>query len=206
MVNCAGTFADKIAHQYDVGHEYHILPFRGNYYLLNPELCPDIHGNIYPVPDLRNPFLGVHFTKRPDGKVIVGPTAFPLVGREQYAGFESANTKDMLRMGRFLMSLFKSNVDHFRSVAMTEMIKATKIGFFREAKKLVNSLSISDLKPGRNPGIRAQLVDTTSMKLINDFIVLSGHRSTHILNAVSPAFTCSLSFSEYIVSNIKLES
>jgi len=204
MINCAGTYADKIAHQYDVGHEYHILPFRGNYYLLNPELCHDIRGNIYPVPDLRNPFLGVHFTKRPDGNVIVGPTALPLMGREQYADFKTANTEDILRMGRFLISLLKSNKDHFRSVALTEMVKATKIGFFQEAKRLVKSLSISDLKTGRNPGIRAQLIDTNSMNLISDFIVLSGNDSTHILNAVSPAFTCSLSFSEYVVSNLRV--
>jgi L-2-hydroxyglutarate oxidase LhgO len=202
MINCAGTYADKIAHQYDVGHEYHILPFRGNYYHLNPELCHDIRGNIYPVPDLRNPFLGVHFTKRPDGNVIVGPTALPLIGREQYAGFNTANTGDTLRMGRFLMSLLKSNQDHFRSVALEEMMKATKFGFFREAKHLVKKLSISDLKLGRNPGIRAQLIDTNNMKLINDFLVLSEDSSTHILNAVSPAFTCSLSFSEYVLSTI----
>jgi len=205
MINCAGTYADKIAHQYDVGHEYHILPFRGNYYLLNPEASLDIRGNIYPVPDLRNPFLGVHFTKRPDGNVIVGPTALPLIGREQYTGFKTANTEDMLRMGRFLMSLLKSNKDHFRSVALTEMMKATKIGFFQEAKRLVKKLSIFDLNTGRNPGIRAQLIDINSMKLINDFLVLPGNNSTHILNAVSPAFTCSLSFSEYVVSNLRLD-
>lgn len=204
LINCAGTYADKIAHQYDVGHDYHILPFRGNYYLLNPELCQDIRGNIYPVPDLRNPFLGVHFTKRPDGNVIVGPTALPLMGREQYADFKTANTEDMLRMGKFLMNLIKSNKDHFRSVVLSEIVKATKIGFFQEAKRLVKRLSISDLKTGRNPGIRAQLIDINSMSLINDFLVLNGNSSTHILNAVSPAFTCSLSFSEYVVSNLKL--
>ncbi len=204
MINCAGTYADKIAHQYDIGHEYHILPFRGNYYLLNPELCHDIRGNIYPVPDLTNPFLGVHFTKRPDGNVIVGPTALPLIGREQYTNFKTANTEDMLRMGKFLMCLLKNNKDHFRSVAMTEMVKATKIGFFQEAKRLVKSLSISDLNKGSNPGIRAQLIDTDNMNLINDFLVLPGGNSTHVMNAVSPAFTCSLSFSEYVVSNLKL--
>ena len=89
-------------------------------------------------------------------------------------------------------------------MAMTEMVKATKIGFFQEAKRLVKSLSITDLNKGRNPGIRAQLIDTDNMNLINDFLVLPGGSSTHILNAVSPAFTCSLSFSEYVVSNLKL--
>ena len=176
----------------------------GYYSLLHPELCQDIRGNIYPVPDLRNPFLGVHSTKRPDGNVIVGPTALPLMGREQYADFKTANTEDMLRMGKFLMNLIKSNKDHFRSVVLSEIVKATKIGFFQEAKRLVKRLSISDLKTGRNPGIRAQLIDINSMSLINDFLVLNGNSSTHILNAVSPAFTCSLSFSEYVVSNLKL--
>ena len=204
LINCAGTSADKIAHVYDVGHEYHILPFRGTYYLLSPASRLDIRGNIYPVPDLRNPFLGVHFTRRPDGNVIVGPTALPLIGREQYTGFKTANREDMFRMCQFLISLCKTNIDHFRSIVMTEMVKATKIGFFYEAKRLVNRLSISDLKSGINPGIRAQLIDSSNRKLIDDFMVLSGHRSTHILNAVSPAFTCSMSFSDYVVSTINL--
>ena len=136
--------------------------------------------------------------------MIVGPTALPLIGREQYTGFKTANREDMFRMCQFLISLCKTNIDHFRSIAITEMVKATKIGFFYEAKRLVNRLSISDLKSGMNPGIRAQLIDSSNRKLIDDFMVLSGHHSTHILNAVSPAFTCSMSFSDYVVSTINL--
>ena len=105
LVNCAGLFADRIAHQLGVGTQYRILPFRGHYYLLSPLSRVKVRGNIYPVPDLRNPFLGVHFTRRPNGEVTVGPSALPILGREHYHGFAGANIGDALGMLRFLAGL-----------------------------------------------------------------------------------------------------
>ncbi|MGQ0658742.1 MAG: L-2-hydroxyglutarate oxidase [Chromatiales bacterium] len=204
LVNCAGVHADKLAYAYGVGGQYRILPFRGGYYWLSKQSEIRVCGNIYPVPDLRNPFLGVHFTRRTDGSVIVGPTALPLLGREQYRGLNGASLQDSIWMIRFLASLFRRNVDHFRSVALRELLKACKPGFFQEARGLVRGLRQSDLVAGRDPGIRAQLVDTERMDLINDFIVEAGPRSTHVLNAVSPAFTCSLPFAEHVVGQINL--
>ena len=88
LVNCAGLFADRIAHAFDVGMNYQILPFLGKFAQLSPQSKIQVRGNIYPVPDLRNPFLGIHFTRRPSGEVIIGPSALPLLGREQYARVE----------------------------------------------------------------------------------------------------------------------
>ena len=205
LVNCAGLFADKIAHQFDVGRQYHILPFRGQFYRLRPESKVQVRGNIYPVPDLRNPFLGIHFTRRPEGEVTVGPSALPLLGREQYRGLVGANASDGLAMIKYLLRLFGRNRDHFRSIAWRELAKISRSGFYREAEGLAVGFGPDDLLPGKEPGIRAQLVDTGKAELLSDFVIEPGPRSTHVLNAVSPAFTSSAPFAEHVVSLMKAE-
>jgi L-2-hydroxyglutarate oxidase len=203
LVNCAGLYADKIAHQFDVGRQYRILPFRGQFYRLRPESKVQVRGNIYPVPDLRNPFLGVHFTRRPEGEVTVGPSALPLLGREQYRGLAGANASDGLAMIKYLLRLFGRNRDHFRSIAWRELAKISRSGFYREAEGLAVGFEPGDLLPGKEPGIRAQLVDTRTAELLSDFVIEPGPRSTHVLNAVSPAFTSSAPFAEYVVDMIR---
>jgi L-2-hydroxyglutarate oxidase len=205
LVNCAGLFADRVAHAYRVGGHYRILPFRGQFYRLRRESQVNVRGNIYPIPDLRNPFLGVHFTCRPDGEVTVGPSALPLLGREQYEGWRGTNLDDSLAMGRFLSRLWGRNQDHFRSIAWTELKKLSRSGFFQEAQGLVTELVKDDLVAGHWPGIRAQLVDTRSADLLSDFVIEPGHQSTHVLNAVSPAFTSSLPFAEHVVGLMKFD-
>jgi L-2-hydroxyglutarate oxidase LhgO len=205
LVNCAGLFADRIAHAYGVGEQYRILPFRGHFYRLRPESDLKVRGNIYPVPDLRNPFLGVHFTRRPEGEVTIGPSALPLLGREQYRGFAGATMRDSVTMLVYLSRLFGRNQDHFRAIAWKELMKSTRSGFFREAEALGVGFVKADLLPGKEPGIRAQLVDTRRAELLNDFLIEAGPRSTHVLNAVSPAFTSSLPFAEHVVATMKLD-
>ncbi len=204
LINCGGLFADRIAHAYGVGRQYRILPFRGQFYLLRPESKVKVNGNIYPVPDLRNPFLGVHFTRRPEGEVTVGPSALPLLGREQYRGLHGATVSDSTAMVRYLGRLFGRNLDHFRSLAWKELAKVSRRGFYREAEGLAEGLEVCDLLPGKEPGIRAQLVNTGTAELLNDFVMEDGPKSTHVLNAVSPAFTSSLPFAEYVVNEMKL--
>lgn len=206
LVNCAGLYADKIAHRFGVGRQYRILPFRGQFYRLRPESMVKVRGNIYPVPDLRNPFLGVHFTRRPDGEVTVGPSALPLLGREQYRGLAGANMTDGLAMIAYLLRLFGKNRDHFRSIAWKELTKLSRSGFYREAERLADGFERRDLLSGKEPGIRAQLVDTATTELLNDFVVEPGPRSTHVLNAVSPAFTSSAPFADYVVDLMKVEA
>ena len=203
LLNCSGVFADRISHSFGVGREYRILPFRGLFYRLNPQSQVQVHGNIYPVPDLRNPFLGIHFTRRPEDEVIIGPSALPLLGREQYVGLKGANWRDAMMMGRYLTRLFGSNRDHFRAIAWKEIVKTSKTGFYREAAALVSGLAKDDLLRGQHAGIRAQLVNTQTAQLLDDFVVESGPRSTHVLNAVSPAFTSALPFAEYVVDALK---
>ena len=127
LVNCAGLFADQIAWSYDVGLQYQILPFRGQFYRLRPQSKVKVRGNIYPVPDLRNPFLGVHFTRRPEGDVTIGPSALPLLGREQYRGLSGMTMRDGMAMAKYLVRLFTRNQDHFRSIAWRELLKLPDI-------------------------------------------------------------------------------
>lgn len=161
--------------------------------------------NMCLVRDLRNPFLGVHFARRPEGEVTVGPSALPLLGREQYRGLNGITMLDGLAMAKYLFRLFRHNHDHFRSIAWHEMRKRSRSGFFRKAQGLGVGLEAADLLPGKEPGIRAQLIDTRTAELLNHFVVEPGPRSTHVLNAVSPAFTSSAPFSDYVVSGMKLE-
>jgi L-2-hydroxyglutarate oxidase len=205
LVNCAGLFADRIAWSYDVGLQYRILPFRGQFYRLRPQSKVKVRGNIYPVPDLRNPFLGIHFTRRPEGDVTIGPSALPLLGREQYRGLSGMTMRDGMAMAKYLVRLFTRNQDHFRSIAWRELLKLSKAGFFREAHGLAIGFEAADLHTGKEPGIRAQLIHTSTAELINDFVVESGPRSTHVLNAVSPGFTASLPFAEHVANEMKLE-
>jgi L-2-hydroxyglutarate oxidase len=205
LVNCAGLFADRLAQAYGVGQHFRILPFRGQFFRLRPESKLQVRGNIYPVPDLRNPFLGVHFTRRPEGDVTIGPSALPLLGREQYQGMTGATFGDSLTMLTYLMRLLGRNRDHFRSIAWTEMVKLTRTGFFREAEALGVGFEKRDLLPGKEPGIRAQLIDIRTAELVSEFVIESGPRSTHVLNAVSPAFTASLPFAEHVVDNMDVE-
>lgn len=200
LLNCAGLFADRVAHAHGVGVHYKILPFRGQFYWLRPESKVRVRGNIYPVPDLRNPFLGVHFTTRPSGEVTVGPSALPLFGREQYEGLKSLTSTDFLTVLGFLAKLWRRNQDHFRSIAWTELKKLSRKGFFYDARGLVQGLMPEDLVAGKSPGIRAQLVDMRTSELVSDFVVEHGPCSTHVLNAVSPAFTSSMPFAEYVVA------
>ncbi len=205
LVNCAGLFADRVAWNYEAGLEYRILPFRGQFYRLRPESKVKVRGNIYPVPDLRNPFLGVHFTRRPEGDVTIGPSALPLFGREQYRGIRGITVEDGMAMAMYLFRLFRRNQDHFRSIAWRELLKVSASGFFREARGLAVGFETADLQPGKEPGIRAQLVQTRTAELMNDFVVEAGIKSTHVLNAVSPAFTSSLPFAEHVVDLMKVE-
>jgi hypothetical protein len=103
-------------------------------------------------------------------------------------------------MIKYLLKLFGRNRDHFRSIAWRELVKISRSGFYREAEGLAVGFEPGDLLPGKEPGIRAQLVDTRKAELLSDFVVEPGPQSTHVLNAVSPAFTSSAPFADHVVN------
>ena len=194
LLNCAGAHADKIAHLFGVGRQFAIVPFRGSYYRLSNGKNDWVRGSIYPTPDLRYPFLGVHLTRGISGDVYLGPTATPALGRENYKFFEGIEARDFpLILGR-LARMYYRNEDHFRSLVHSELAKYSKQRFLRELQAMVPGLKEKDLVPCDKAGIRPQLVNTVLWKLEMDFIIEKGPYSTHVLNAISPAFTASFSF------------
>lgn len=202
LINCAGAYADRIAHLFGVGREYRMLPFKGTYYELVPHRRGLVRSNIYPVPDLNTPFLGVHFTKTVDGRVIIGPTATPVFGREAYEGLFDTQRGDAWPIFTTEIALWVRNEARFRAIAWAELRRCIKPWFVREARQLVPAIRGEDMVPSSHLGIRAQLVNLREKTLASDFIVERTDHSTHVLNAVSPAFTCSLAFATYVVDRV----
>ena len=196
LINAAGLYADKIAQQMGLAQDYMMLPFKGIYlkYLGDKD---DVKTNIYPVPNLKNPFLGVHFTKTVQGDVKIGPTAIPAFWRENYKGFDNVNISELAQILYYQTKLFFLDSFNFRSLAVSEMKKYRKQIFINESKCLVNK--IDDNFIVMPAGIRAQLLNKKTNKLEMDFILEKTPHSLHVLNAVSPAFTCSFSFAKHLV-------
>ena len=199
LINAAGCYADTIAHQVGIAQAYCLIPFKGIYHQLIPEKSHMVNGNIYPVPDLENPFLGVHFTKNSEGVVYVGPTAIPAFGRENY-GILNGIDREVFKIIWHEVKLYCCNA-HFRKVAHEEPKKYYPPYFYRDAKKLVRELEPTWLRPSAKVGIRPQLIDLRSHQLVMDFMVFKEREQIHILNAVSPAFTGSMAFAKHIVEH-----
>jgi L-2-hydroxyglutarate oxidase LhgO len=200
FINAAGSYADHIAHQFGLAKEYKILPFKGTYHKLADKRAFLVRGNIYPVPDLRTPFLGVHLTKSADGEILVGPTAMPAFSRENYRVFEGWGWETFSILFRDAILLFKNN--SFREVALTEPKKYLKRFVLKEAKRLVPELSLHDLTKTDHMGIRPQLIHWPTKTLVMDYVVLHDRNSLHILNPISPAFTTSLPFAKDMVTQL----
>ncbi len=197
VITCAGLYADRIAQDFGFGKRYTMIPFKG-LYLEYTKNKTDIKTNIYPVPNLKNPFLGVHFTKTVTGKIKIGPTATPAFWRENYAGTSRFNASEMVSVLSYEAKLFLTNAFDFRGLAFEEMQKYNKKYFISLATKLVKSIDPNGFGDFTRPGIRAQLLDKETLKLVQDFVIEGDGKSIHVLNAVSPAFTCSFPFADYI--------
>jgi L-2-hydroxyglutarate oxidase LhgO len=201
VVNCAGLQADRVALDFGFSKDYRILPFKG-LYLYSDEETGSFRTNIYPVPDLRNPFLGVHFTVTVDGHAKIGPTAIPAFWREQYSGFDRFDAAECLEIGwRDLGLLLFAGFD-FRRLAYEELRKYSRSHLARLASVLAEGVRPENYRRWGKPGIRAQLMHLPTRKLEMDFVLQGDSRSFHVLNAVSPAWTCSLPFAEHIVDCI----
>jgi L-2-hydroxyglutarate oxidase len=202
VVNAAGLYADRIARDFGFGEGYRILPFKG-LYLYSTEPPGAIRTNIYPVPDLKNPFLGVHFTVAASGKAKIGPTAIPGLWREQYEGMANFRLNEFLEVATRGVGLLASSNFDYKALAMREAAKYSKSKMVSLASDLAEGVKPEHYLSWGKPGIRAQLLDIKKRKLEMDFVLESDKRSMHVLNAVSPAFTCSLPFSEYVCERIE---
>ena len=200
LVNCTGQHSDAVSKVFGVGEKYTILPFKGLYYGLHKNSNIQLNGLIYPVPDLNAPFLGIHSVKLIDGSTYFGPTAIPAFGRENYQGFKGVNIKDATSISYYLAKQYIGNKQGFRSYTHQEIHKIFKSEFLKSMQKLVPRISGNDLIVSQKVGIRAQLLDTKKGELVMDFLVERVDNTTHVLNAVSPAFTSAFSFAKYILN------
>lgn len=197
VINAAGAYCDQVAALFGVGKQYRLIPFKGLYRVLKPGTLYTINSNIYPVPDIRNPFLGVHFTRSVAGDVYLGPTAIPAFGRENYGLFAGVDT-DAFRIAVEDALLFLVN-PQFRSVALTEPKKYLPSYFFHDAARLVKQLDPGDIAPSSKVGIRPQLVNWETKQLVMDFMVQADGDALHVLNPISPAFTSSMDLAQKMV-------
>lgn len=197
LYNAAGQYADRIAGFYGVGGEYTLIPFKGIYLKYNDDQL--LRRHVYPVPNLKNPFLGVHFTKTVDGHVKIGPTAIPAFWRENYHMNKRFRSDEFIEIMGQEARLFLHDSFGFRRLAWEEMRKYLRRHFIRQSRKLVNRLDVDNFGAYTPPGIRAQLLHKKSRRLIMDFMVVHAPGSSHVLNSVSPAFTTAFSFADYVV-------
>jgi (S)-2-hydroxyglutarate dehydrogenase len=198
FVNAAGAYCDRVAHPFGLARDLKLIPFKGIYRKLRHGASFQVNGNIYPVPDIRNPFLGVHFTRSAAGDVYLGPTAIPAFGRENY-GLLSGVDGDAPGILLADAVLFAVN-PAFRSVALTEPRKYLPSYFYRDAARLVRSFDPSLFEAAEKVGIRPQLVDWKTKQLIMDFRVEAVDGSVHVLNPISPAFTSSMDLARTIAA------
>ena len=200
IINSAGAYASELAKQVGVGHEYVCLPFLGAY-----RKSEFIAGNpkrlVYPVPNPINPFLGVHTTNTLSDEIKIGPTAFPVIGREQYKFLDGFNAKELRDFYLATKTLLKSDSVNILGLAKSEGIKLFKRPLIKKAKKLTNALDLNQKWKNYPAGIRAQIVNLDTKVIEMDYIVRSDKNVVHILNAVSPGWTSSIPFSRWIVEN-----
>jgi len=195
LINCAGLFSDRISRMAGDDPQVMIVPFRGEYYDLIPERASLVRSLIYPVPDPRFPFLGVHFTRRISGSVDAGPNAVLAFRREGYRRTDF-NLRDLASclvfpgFWRMAAKNWRSGLDEFHR-------SFSKAAFVRALQRLVPEVREADLVPGGS-GVRAQAL-TRQGALVDDFQFVPSGRMLHVLNVPSPAATASLVIGRAIV-------
>ena len=197
LINCAGLHSDRIARMAGADPKVRIVPFRGEYYVLSAERSPLVRHLVYPVPDPRFPFLGVHFTRRIDGAVEVGPNAVLALGRHNYRGEGGVSLADIREMVS-APELWRLGARYWRTGG-SEMIRSRSRRLYAaEARKIIPRIRADDLHRAGS-GIRAQamLRDGT---LVDDFAIEQSDRALHVLNAPSPAATACLAIGDTIAN------
>ncbi len=200
IINAAGLYADKVANDFGYSEKYTIIPFKGVYLKYHGDKIP-VRTNVYPVPNLKNPWLGVHFTVTVDGDVKIGPTSTPAFWRENYQGFDNFRPGEMTNILSWEALLFLTNSFGFRNIALDEIKKYNRVYFASLAQELVHKIDVKGFTEWGRPGIRAQLLNKKTRELIMDFVVEGDDDSVHVLNAVSPAFTCCFPFAAWVVDH-----
>jgi L-2-hydroxyglutarate oxidase LhgO len=201
VVNCAGLYSDRVARMAGHDPEMMLVPFRGEYYDLAAACVELVRGLIYPVPDPRYPFLGVHFTRRIHGNVDAGPNAVLAFGREGYRwrDFDLDETMEV-----FMDAGFRAMARRHWKNGLAEFRRSLrKREFVRSCQRLVPEVRMQDMAPGGS-GVRAQAV-TPDGALVDDFRFVGRERFLHVLNVPSPAATASLPIGREILKMMPAE-
>ena len=196
LINCAGLFSDQIAQLAGLKRQVRIIPFRGEYYMLKDNVSHLVKNLIYPVPDPRYPFLGVHFTRTIHGGIEAGPNAVLAWSREGYTktDLNFIEMWDYLSFGGFWRMVGK-----YWSTALEEYYRSfIKSAFVTELQKLIPEITSDDIFHSPS-GVRAQALDSNG-HLVDDFVIENSNNMIHVINAPSPAATSSLAIGEYIAS------
>ncbi|MGZ4966216.1 MAG: L-2-hydroxyglutarate oxidase [Chthoniobacterales bacterium] len=194
LINCAGLYSDRVARMAGENPDVRIIPFRGEYYQLSPSAERLVRNLIYPVPDPKFPFLGVHFTRQIHGGIEAGPNAVLAFAREGYnkwtiRPFELAESLAFKGLWNFMREHRAMAVDEVRRSFSRKL-------FCASLQKLVPEIRVNDLTPG-GAGVRAQAMKPDGT-LVQDFYFAERPNALHVLNAPSPAATASLAIGEYI--------
>jgi L-2-hydroxyglutarate oxidase LhgO len=199
VITCGGLQSDVLSRMSGSKSDVRIIPFRGDYYLLRPEKRHMVRALIYPVPDPRFPFLGVHFTRRPNGEVWAGPNAVLAFAREGYQRWQ-INPGELWEVLSY--SGFWKMAAKYWQMGLTEMYRDYfKVAYVKELQRYMPELRAQDLLPGPS-GVRAQALAPDG-GLLDDFLIKHGEHVVHVQNAPSPAATSSLVIAQMIVDEVQ---
>jgi L-2-hydroxyglutarate oxidase LhgO len=196
VVACAGLQSDRVAHLAGDAREPRIVPFFGDYVLLAEDQRDLVRGLVYPVPDPRYPFLGVHLTRRVDGEVMVGPNAFLSPGRESYS--RRAPVARDLRDALGFPGFWRFAAGNVPAAVREARTATSRRRFVAGARSYVPEVDPRRVRPGPR-GIRAQAMDSRG-QLVDDFVFSGSDRMLHVRNAPSPGATSALAIAEHVVS------
>ena len=203
LINCAGAFSDRIARSCQLKSDYCSIPFKGIYFDVTG-LDPIPRKLLYPLPDLRAPFLGVHFTTSVSGELSLGPNAIPALGRENYQGLRGVDWRGLTANVLRLSGLYLKDSNGFRALVHRELSCLFRRVLAAEAQKLIPGFKSSMIGKVIKVGIRPQIFNLKENRLEMDFIVERTANEIHILNSISPGFTCALSFADYVVDRMAI--
>jgi L-2-hydroxyglutarate oxidase len=198
VVNCAGLHADRVARMAGIDVPARIIPFRGEYHQLRADRRHLVRGLIYPVPDPRFPFLGVHLTRMIDGSVHAGPNAVLALAREGYR-WGRVKPGDIVDFAGY-PGMWRLARRHYRYGFGEVRRSLSRRRFAASLARLVPAVTLADLVPC-GAGVRAQAVRPNG-DLVDDFLIVTRHRQVHVLNAPSPAATSSLEIAKHIVAHL----
>ena len=198
LVGCAGLHADRVARRSGARPDARILPFRGEYLDVIGPSAELVRGLVYPVPDPRFPFLGVHLTRGLDGRVHAGPNAVLALAREGYS-WSDVSVRDLA--STLVWGGTSRLVVRYWRPGLTELVRSvSRRRFAADARRLIPGLRTGDLRRAPS-GVRAQAVDRRG-ELVDDFHLVAGERSLHVLNAPSPAATASLEIGALVADRV----